>query len=129
MIPVVAQFVTEPDSRYCSNAACKGKYEASARDIRICDFAFERGSSLVANKLVFAILAAVEAKDTFTNPYVAAWLTAAFAGAITQFAVGTFSLVFADSPDGKPSKDAEQCAEWADKSTIEAGYDKVEEDC
>ena len=83
---------------------------------------------MVAYHLVFAILATVKAEHTFANPYVTAWLTGTFTGAIAQFAIGAFVLVFTNSPDSKPSEDAEQCAEGTNKSTIEAGDDEVEED-
>ncbi|GAF70561.1 unnamed protein product [marine sediment metagenome] len=62
---------------------------------------------MVADYFVLAILATVKAKHTFAYPNVAARLTGTFTGALAQFAIGAFSLAFADSPDGKSAEDAE----------------------
>ena len=83
---------------------------------------------MVAYYLFLTVPAAVKAEHTFANPYISARLTAAFTGALAQFAIGAFSLVFADSPDGKSAKDGEQRAQRTDESTVKSGDDEVKED-
>ena len=83
---------------------------------------------MVTDQFVFAILTAVETKEAFANPYFAAGLTGAFTGAIAKFAIGAFSPVFADTPDGKPTKDAEQSTKGTNESTVESWDNEVEKD-
>ncbi len=80
---------------------------------------------MIVFQFILAILATVEAKHAFTNLYVAAGLAAAFAGTIAQFAIGAFVLVFTNSPNSKPTKDAEQRTERTNESAVESGDNEV----
>ena len=83
---------------------------------------------MVSDKPVPAVIKAIKAKNTFAYFYITSRLTAAFAGLFAQFTIDTFALFFADSPDSESSNDGEQCTERTNKSAIESGNDKIEQD-
>jgi hypothetical protein len=81
-----------------------------------------------------AVVEAVEAKDALAYSYISGGFAAAFAGLFTYHAIGAFLLPFSDSPDCEAAEQAEQCAERADESAIEAGDNQIkqysgEKDC
>jgi hypothetical protein len=76
---------------------------------------------------VFAVIEAVKAKHAFTYPDVARWLASAFACSLAQFAVDTFTFVFADSPNRKPVYNSQKRTERADKPAVKSRYNKIEQ--
>jgi hypothetical protein len=62
---------------------------------------------------VFAVIYAVKTKDTLSYSYTVGRLAATFTGALTELAVDTFLLSFADSPDSKSPDNSKECTERA----------------
>jgi hypothetical protein len=62
---------------------------------------------------VFTAIEAVKAENAFAYSYIAGWLAAAFAIALTQFAVYTFTLLLADPPYSEPVEYSKQSPQRA----------------
>jgi hypothetical protein len=76
---------------------------------------------------IFAVLAAIKAEHTFAYPDVLGRFAGTFAGPFAQFAICTFALVFADSPEGKSANYAEEGSQRTNESAVEPRDDEVEQ--
>ena len=91
-------------------------------------FTRKRGNGLVSDEVVFAVISAIEAKNTFGDFDIAAWLAAALAGLFTYLAVNTFAFGFADAPNREPADDSQKRAKRTNEPAVKSRYDKIQQD-
>ena len=83
---------------------------------------------MVTDYFILAVLSAVKAKHAFAYSYIAGRRTASLAELLAQFAVDTFALILADSPEGKSTKDTEERSQRTDESAVEAWDEDVKKE-